>query len=659
MAKKKKISKKPVKVAKKKDSPFAKVSMDEANTIEIYVKKHARFVSNILEARKKDITKVFDVQREIIEVKGDEKLSQETKAEKLQALNEKLKVAKADAKVSQNTIKQTVFEAIQNNFYDLRVCFSYQQVKYQQYLDELNKLRRDGENKIIALRNEIQDIILNKQIEKKEKRELIENNLKEIKKAKANAKLMKKQVRFVLHEAMTISKLDSKYYMRLVKAGNKYDNQLSRSTYKDMCKTINEMHATRVEQLKKDAKDKKALAVDLKAENIAYSSKLNEAKTAKNEALDRSKELRYTSFMNKYSYTGKLKHDRHPISEWFRFKYETYIANFDIKNWLLKNALYIVIILVFVALIGIAASRGDNLLSADSLLSALVQISPKIFYALGVAGLILLGGTDLSIGRLTGIGVSFTLMILSSEVYTDAGGVQWWLFTTAPGALKVITALLVSIILCTFFTTFAGFFTAKFKMHPFISTLAVQLISYGFFQIFWSATSSFSPDKPLLDALRGPRSILLVVYAIIAIAIVWFIWNKTKFGKHMYAVGGNQEAATVSGISPFKITILAFVMAGILYGFGGFVQALQTGTGNFNSGYGTETDAIAACVIGGISFSGGVGKVGGAVIGAIILGFLTYAFAFINVDSNLQLLIKGVIILVAVALDCVKYLRKK
>ncbi|MCQ2796305.1 MAG: galactoside ABC transporter permease, partial [Bacilli bacterium] len=206
----------------------------------------------------------------------------------------------------------------------------------------------------------------------------------------------------------------------------------------------------------------------------------------------------------------------------------------------------------------------------------------------------------------------------------------------------------------------AGFFTAKFKMHPFISTLAVQLISYGFFQIFWSATSSFTPDSGILEILRGgTSSFLLIVYAAIAILIVWFIWNKTKFGKHMYAVGGNQEAATVSGISPFKITMLAFVMAGILYGIGGFVQAIQTGTGNFNSGYGTETDAIAACVIGGISFSGGVGKVGGAVIGAIILGFLTYAFAYIGVNSNLQLLIKGVIILVAVALDCVKYLRKK
>lgn len=652
MKKKKKISKKTV----KQETPFATISTDEMNSIEVYVKKHARFVSNILEARKKDITSVFNVEREIIEVANDDKLKPIIKEEKLKTLKVKLKAAQIDAKTSQNIINRTVTDAIRHNFYDLRVCFSYQQVKYQNYLDELNKLRRDGENKIIALRNEIQDIILNKQIERKEKKELIETNVKELKKAKANAKLMKKQVKFVLHEAMQLSKLDSKQYMRLVKANNKYDNKLSRNQYKDMCKTIKEMHIKRVAQLKKNAKDKKTLAIDLKAENIAYSSKLNEAKTARNEAFDRSKELRYNSFMNRYAYTGKIRHDHHPINEWFRFKYENYIANFDLQNWLLKNALYVVILVVFAALVGMT---GGGLLQGESLLGALVQISPKIFFALGVAGLILLGGTDLSIGRLTGVGVSFTLMILSNDIYPDINGNAWWIFTTAPGAVKIITALLVSIILCTLFTTFAGFFTAKFKMHPFISTLAVQLISYGLFQIFWSATSSFSPDTDLLAILRGPQSILLVIYAIIAIIIVWFIWNKTKFGKHMYAVGGNQEAATVSGISPFKITMLAFVMAGILYGIGGFVQAIQTGTGNFNSGYGTETDAIAACVIGGISFSGGVGKVGGAVIGAIILGFLTYAFAYIGVNSNLQLLIKGVIILIAVALDCVKYLKKK
>lgn len=655
MAKKRRTSKKQPKFE------AATVQVDESNSMEVYVRKHERFLNNVLAARKTDLVNVFRLRKEIFNVKENSSLSSYDCKKKINELRHQLAEAKAAAKKSDQLIDKTVTDAIKNKFFDLKVCFSYQQLKYQAYVDELDRLREDGENKAIALRNEIQDIILNKQIDKEEKKELIKANLDELKKAKANAKLVKKEVNFILREAMAISKRDSKQYMRLVKASNKYENELSRKTYKDMCKTINEMHEARVNQIKAEKKDKKEMAVDLKAENIAYSSKLNEARTTRNEALDRSKELRYNSFMNRYSFTGKIRHDHHPISETLKFKFENYIANFKLSNWLIKNALFVVIIIVFAVLIGLSYTMpGDGLLAPKNILGAIVQISPKIFFALGVAGLILLGGTDLSIGRLTGVGVSFSLMILSPYLYKDqVTGGAWWPFIDAPAPVKVICAILASIVICTLFTSFAGFFTAKFKMHPFISTLAVQLISYGLFQIFWSATSSFTPDKSIVESLNGPSSILLVVYAVVAIAIVWFIWNKTKFGKHLYAVGGNQEAATVSGISPFKITMLAFIMAGILYGFGGFVQAIQTGTGNFNSGYGTETDAIAACVIGGISFSGGVGKVSGAVIGATILGFLTYAFAYMGINSNLQLLIKGVIILVAVTLDCVKFLKKK
>ncbi|MCQ2796437.1 MAG: hypothetical protein MJ213_03940, partial [Bacilli bacterium] len=475
MATKKKTVKKPTKVISKKKVEKEVISTAPATAEEKkYISEQAQFVKDILKARRKDITKVFDVKREIINIKNSNELTPEAKAGKLKELADKLKVAKAEAKASKNAIRKTVKEAINHKFYDLRVCFSYQQMKYQKYLDELNKLRRDGENKAIALRNEIQDIVLNKQIEKNEKKELIQTNLKALKEAKANAKLMKKEVKFVLREATAISKFDSKQYMRLVKAVNKHNNELSRSTYNDMCKTINEMHDARVAQLKKESTDKKALAVDLKAEKIAYSSKINEAKTARADALTRSKELRYNSFMNRYAYTGKLKHDHHPVGEWFQFKFENYIANFNFTNWLIKNALYVVILVVFAALIGISYTMpGDGLLAGKNILGALVQISPKIFFALGVAGLILLGGTDLSIGRLTGVGVSFSLMILSPYLYKDqVTDSAWWPFIDMPIAGKVICAILISVLVCTLFTSFAGFFTAKFKMHPFISTLA-------------------------------------------------------------------------------------------------------------------------------------------------------------------------------------------
>ena len=636
------------------------VDIDAKNKVNVFVQKNLGFVSEIMKARKTDIHTVYDIKRKIVDLKLDKKLTDEKRNSLIKEEKAKLAKAKKAARASQNVIKQTVDKALKEKFFDLKVCFSYEQVKYQAYLDELKPLRQDGENKIIALRSEIQDIILNKQIDKETKKKLVTTNREELKKAKAIAKINKLEVNAIVKEAMAHSRADFKQYFRLMKASIKSDKTETKKIYKQMVETFAMGHKKRIEEIHNRGGDKKVQAVDIKAENVAYSSKINEAKTARNEGYDNAKALRYNTFLNKYNYTAKLKHDKHPLSEWIQNKFEHYIANFNAKNWLLKNALYVVIILVFIIIACLPQASG--LLTGKNILGAFVQISPKIFYALGVAGLILLGGTDLSIGRLTGVGVAFSLMILSKYTYTDQVlDLAWWPFAaTAPAAVKVLMAILVSVFVCTLFTTFAGFFTAKFKMHPFISTLSVQLISYGFFQIFWSATSSFTPDNDILKVLRGgDSSFLLIIYAAIAIAVVWFIWNKTRFGKNMYAVGGNQEAATVSGISPFKITILAFVMAGILYGFGGFVQAIQTGTGNFNSGYGTETDAIAACVIGGISFSGGVGKVGGAVIGAIILGFLTYAFAYAGINSNLQLLIKGVIILVAVALDCVKYLRKK
>jgi methyl-galactoside transport system permease protein len=150
----------------------------------------------------------------------------------------------------------------------------------------------------------------------------------------------------------------------------------------------------------------------------------------------------------------------------------------------------------------------------------------------------------------------------------------------------------------------------------------------------------------------------LIIYSIVAIIVVWFIWNKTKFGKNMYAVGGNKEAAAVSGISVFWTTVGVFIMAGILYGFGSFFESFRSNS-SAGTGQGWELDAIAACVVGGISFNGGIGKIRGAVLGVIIFTGLTYCLSFLNIDTNLQFVFKGIIIMAAVALDSVKYLKKK
>ena len=170
--------------------------------------------------------------------------------------------------------------------------------------------------------------------------------------------------------------------------------------------------------------------------------------------------------------------------------------------------------------------------------------------------------------------------------------------------------------------------------------------------------SSLQFRNMIIPKVNGFPTIIL--WAVAAIVIVWFIWNKTTFGKNLYAVGGNPEAAAVSGISVFAVTVGAFILAGILYGFGSWLECIRmVGSGSAAYGQGWEMDAIAACVVGGVSFTGGIGKISGVVVGVFIFTALTYSLTILGIDTNLQFVFSGIIILVAVTLDCLKYVQKK
>ena len=203
---------------------------------------------------------------------------------------------------------------------------------------------------------------------------------------------------------------------------------------------------------------------------------------------------------------------------------------------------------------------------------------------------------------------------------------------------------------------------ARFKMHPFISTMANKLIIFGLVTYATKGVSFGAIDQAIpnifIPQIGGFPTIIL--WAIVAIAIVWFIWNKTTFGKNLFAVGGNPEAAAVSGISVFKVTMGAFILAGILYGFGSWLECNRMiGSGSAAYGQGWDMDAIAACVVGGVSFTGGIGKISGVVTGVLIFTSLTYSLTILGIDTNLQFIFEGIIILAAVTLDCLKYVQKK
>ena len=147
--------------------------------------------------------------------------------------------------------------------------------------------------------------------------------------------------------------------------------------------------------------------------------------------------------------------------------------------------------------------------------------------------------------------------------------------------------------------------------------------------------------------------------AIVCTALMWFIWNKTTFGKNMFALGANEEAARVSGVNVFATTIMVFALAGAMYAVTGFIEGARVASNTANTGLNYEADAIAACVIGGVSFVGGIGKIRGIVIGVVMLRLIFVGLNMINVPQDLIYLVKGAIILFAFALDMRKYLVKK
>lgn len=557
--------------------------------------------------------------------------------------------------------------AVENGLKSLERSPLKQNPRYEEYLQELGDYRLDGEAKIRALINENQELKLNKQIDKNTKKELLEQNKKDIAVAKEVKKKNKKNVDNIVSKSINRYNHEWSKYYSVVCREAKEKTKEAKQVYANglvEAKAENERKVTTIqanlpsgdvkaEELKEAKKNQK---IELRAQKIAYRSKKLELKNNKQESIAKVKDDKFAAFMEKYGYDGQVRFDRHTVLESLDFKWKHYVYSFKLGDYLLRNAIYFVLLAFFIACICIE----PGLLSMNHLIGILGQSSTKVFYSLGVAGLILLGGTDLSIGRLTGVSVSLVCMFMSQRDYTSSASNGIPLnFENLSFVPALIIALLVSIIVCVLFTSIAGFFTAKFKMHPFITTLATQLVSYGVMMVLFANVPAFNMNNTWSRSIQGYNSVNLIYYAIIAIAIVWFIWNKTKFGKYMYAVGGNAEAASVSGINVFAVTLGIFIMAGVLYGFGGFFEATRTAVGNPSTGFGTELDAIAACVVGGISFSGGIGKVSGAVIGTLIFTGLTYCLTVCKIDVNMQYIFKGIIIMAAVCLDSLKYLKKK
>ena len=525
--------------------------------------------------------------------------------------------------------------------------------KIQKKIDEL---RVDGTDKIVEIQNIMDSIKRDRTLTKGEKEDRLAKCKTELEKAKAVEAKNKDEVSKLIADAENYLKehFDKDYY-QAVKASCAAEKAAAKAR-----------HQQKVAELEKEHKAALAKLSDhqeIKDENYVYKNRLFDAKMTMEKEFQEAKDRRHAAYSYKFHLIDLLRMSKFTFMETRAQKWENYKYTFNRRNFLLQNGLYIAILLIFIALCIITPIvKGSPLLTYNNVLNILQQASPRMFLALGVAALILLAGTDLSIGRMVGMGMTAATIIMHQGINT--GGVFGHIFdfTGMPVIVRVILALVVCIVLCTFFTTIAGFFTAKFKMHPFISTMANMLVIFGIVTyatkgVSFGAIEATIPNM-VIPKVNGFPTIIL--WAVAAIAIVWFIWNKTTFGKNLYAVGGNPEAASVSGISVFGVTVGAFVMAGVLYGFGSWLECIRmVGSGSAAYGQGWEMDAIAACVVGGVSFTGGIGKISGVVVGVFIFTALTYSLTILGIDTNLQFVFSGIIILVAVTLDCLKYVQKK
>ena len=330
------------------------------------------------------------------------------------------------------------------------------------------------------------------------------------------------------------------------------------------------------------------------------------------------------------------------------------VKKFDAKKFVSNNA----IILLIGALAAFVAFNSQNFVSMQNLNNLIVNMSPRFIIACGVSGCLITKGTDLSAGRSVGLAACLSAMLLQSVDYAAR---------MLPGLPDIPwpVALIIVMMVMGCFGGIVGAVIAYLKVPPFIATLGMQTIIYGLCSVITDNQpmggfkSSYS--RVALGKIEiGPIDIPYLAFFALAVGLfTWFLYNKTRHGKYMYAIGGNENAAQVAGVNVSATLIRIYIMASMLYALAGFLVGAKAGGASTATGFGYELEAIAACTIGGVSTNGGVGKVSGILVGVLVFELLKICLQFLRVDPAYTFIAQGLVIIVAVALDLRKYLAKK
>ncbi len=319
-------------------------------------------------------------------------------------------------------------------------------------------------------------------------------------------------------------------------------------------------------------------------------------------------------------------------------------------DFLINNG---VIIVMFI-LVSYTGITNDRFLTTNNFINILTNMSARLVIALGISGCVITGGCDLSAGRMIGLAACIAGTLLQKIDYSSK-------FFPDLKPMHILVALLIVLAVTGAFGSITGAAIAFLHIPPFIATLAMMEIVYGIALIYTGATPLGGYTEEYMNIATGKflGVSYLIWIAVIIAALVWFLFNMTRHGKYMYAIGGNLQAAEVAGVPVKRTMVLIYMIAAMMYGLAGFMLGAKAGGASVNLGLGYEMEAIAACTIGGVSVTGGRGKVSSAIIGVAVFELLKASLQYLGVDANAQYIFIGAVIFVAISLDIRKYVAKK
>ncbi len=321
---------------------------------------------------------------------------------------------------------------------------------------------------------------------------------------------------------------------------------------------------------------------------------------------------------------------------------ETRTSGFDLGAFVKKYAIIGILLLFIVAL---ALLTGGNFLQPQNLVNVIRQVSAIGIIAVGMTFVIIAKGIDLSVGSILGL----SAVVSASLVQMPGASNSLFPNLSLPPIAGVAAGLAVGAAL----GLINGSLIAGFKIAPFIATLGMMTAARGL-ALIYTGGRPLSKLNPAFNWI-GQGDIFGLPVPIIILAVVavagHLMLTRTRFGRHVFAYGGNEQAARVSGINISRIMLGIFTMIGMLAGLAGIILAARIGSGNPQLGIGIELDVITAAVIGGTSFNGGLGTIWGTIVGALIIGIINNGLDLMNVSPFLQQVVKGVIIVAAIVID--------